>query len=158
MPVSGNRRMLRDCVLFAVVCGMSGCGGSDVALAPVRGRVTLDGHPVANAWVKFHPSKKGRGSEARTNHDGVFELEYTAERRGALLGEHKVEVGTREGNDALGNPINRPELIPARYNTESTLQASVVSGENVVDLELTLEAGETLTPRLPIEKQRTAAR
>ena len=143
-----SNRMLRGYVLFVLVCGMSGCGGSGIALAPVRGRVTLDGRPVANAWVKFQPSK-GRGSEARTNHDGVFELEYTAERRGALLGAHKVEVGTREGNDALGNPINRPELIPARYNTESTLLASVVSGENVVDLELTLESGETLTPRIP---------
>ena len=149
MPVSGSHRMLRGCVLFVVACGMSGCGGGDVSLAPVRGRVTLDGRPVANAWVKFHPSKKGRGSLARTNSDGLYELEYTAERRGALLGDHKVEVGTRESTDALGNPIDRPELIPARYNTDSTLQASIASGENVVDLELLLEAGESLTPRIP---------
>ena len=148
MPDSRSHRVLRGCVLFVLVCGMSGCGVSDVSLAPVRGRVTLDGRPVANAWVKFHPSK-GRGSQARTNNDGVYELEYTAERRGALLGEHKVEVGTREANDALGNPVNRPEVIPARYNTESTLQASIASGENVVDLELILETGETLTPRIP---------
>ena len=140
--------MLRGCVLFVVVCGLSGCGSGDVTLAPVRGRVTLDGRPIANAWVKFHPSK-GRGSQARTNNDGVYELEYTAERRGALLGEHKVEVGTREINDALGNQVNRPEVIPARYNTESTLQASIASGENVVDLELILETGETLAPRIP---------
>ena len=151
MPVSGSHRVLRGCVLFVLVSGMSGCGGGDVALAPVRGRVTLDGRPVANAWVKFHPSK-GRGSLARTNNDGNYELEYTAERRGALLGEHKVQVGTRESTDALGNPIDRPELIPARYNTNSTLQASIASGENVVDLELILEPGETVSPRFPIAK------
>ena len=149
MPVSGSHRVLRGCVLFVLVSGMSGCGGGDVALAPVRGRVTLDGRPVANAWVKFHPSK-GRDNYVEPLEED--ELEYTAERRGALLGEHKVQVGTRESTDALGNPIDRPELIPARYNTDSTLQASIASGENVVDLELILEPGETVSPRLPIAK------
>ena len=151
MAITWNDRMRCGCLLSVVVWGLSGCGGTDIVLAPVRGRVTLDGRPVANTWVKFHPSK-GRGSQARTDSNGVYVLEYTAERRGAIVGEHQVEVGTREATDALGNPINRPELIPARYNTESTLQASIAKGENVVDLELVLEPGETVTPRFPIAK------
>ena len=135
-------RLLSLCVLscFAVLV-LSGCGQtSGPDLATVTGTVTLDGKPVPNARVEFSPSE-GRPSVGTTNAEGVYELQFSVDKSGAMVGSHHVKITTERG--ATGGEGGEPlvpgskELLPSTYNTKSHLTAEVTPGENVVDFPLT---------------------
>ncbi len=126
--------MNRGCaafILLVMFLNTAGCG-PDVRLGQVSGQVTLDGKPLSEARVIFRPSH-GRMSQAITGEGGQFELYYTIDRAGALLGNHRVTISTSE-------PISpsevTPELVPEEYNVKSTLTAVVKGGENTLDFDL----------------------
>ena len=123
------------CFLTSVVIG---CGGA-APLVPVEGTVTLDGDPLVDAKVVFLP-EQGRPSSARTDESGRYRIMYTREVRGALIGRHKVQITTSLEADESPDPEfenGRPESIPAKYNTQSTLVAEVSPRTNArVDFEL----------------------
>lgn len=98
---AGRRGIGATLLLLAVIAG---CGRPNVA--KVKGSVTEGGQPVAKAYVKFNPQPSGRPSHARTNDQGVFTLEYI-DQPGALIGTHRVEVGTGGEIDGRGNPVSR---------------------------------------------------
>src|SRR5215470_13236777 len=84
-------------LLAALAVGAVGCGNDQVA--PVSGRVTLDGQPLANAAVTFQPVRTegkgnpGPGSGGFTDADGRYTLKVTGtEARGAVVGKHKVTI------------------------------------------------------------------
>jgi hypothetical protein len=78
----------------------------------VRGRVTLDGTPVAGAAVTFVPiGPRGHPASGPTDANGVFRLTTFKQEDGALRGEYKVVVTK---TDALAPP---PEAEPG--NAES---------------------------------------
>src|SRR5690606_27047316 len=93
-----------------------GCGGTDgPPLGSVSGRVTLDGQPLANAVVQFQPTgADGTYSAGRTDEDGYYQLRYTRDRYGALIGSHRVSVSTAapDAEDEQGNPRPAPERVP----------------------------------------------
>lgn len=67
-----------------------GCSKSDVPpVGRVTGQVTKQGNPVAHVLVQFFPND-GRPSSGATNAQGQFELIYSADIKGAMVGEHKV--------------------------------------------------------------------
>ncbi len=117
---------------------LAGCsGGSDGGIKPpelgkVTGTVTLDGNPLEGAMVEFSPANS-RPSFGTTNAEGVYTLSYDEKRVGAAVGEHTVKIITRQGTAALGDS----EAVPARYNEKSELKATVESGDNTFDWELT---------------------
>ena len=123
-------------VLPAVFClAAAGCGGGD--LGTVEGRVTLDGQPLAGAVVRFLPKDGSRPSEAVTDEQGHYELRFTEERYGALVGEHRVQVSTYgEDEDEQGKPVIVPEKVPMKYNIHSELFKKVEPGSNEIDLPL----------------------
>ena len=54
-----------------------GCGKSGSELAPVSGRVTLDGQPIVGARLRFQPEASGGSpSYGSTDQDGRFVLGY----------------------------------------------------------------------------------
>ncbi|WP_166828192.1 carboxypeptidase-like regulatory domain-containing protein [Thalassoroseus pseudoceratinae] len=114
----------------------AGCGGeSGPELGEVSGRVLLDGNAVEGASVKFSPVEGGRPSFGTTNANGDYELEYTEDRTGAVLGKHTVEISTGQVSgeeSAAGNT----EKIPAKYNTQTTLEVEVESGGNEHNFDL----------------------
>lgn len=121
---------------------VAGCGQKGPALGQVRGRVTLDGEPLAEAEIVFQP-QKGRPGTARTNDKGEYELTYTVDRAGALLGLHEIRITTFEpgydGETPQGERKTipeRPERVPAKYNRKSELKADVKPGSNVFDFQL----------------------
>ena len=82
--------------LFATVA-LSGCGHP--ATAPVKGRVTCDGTPVAEVTVTFNPLPRSEGDREPgkpatgfTDADGVFILSTFKNYDGALIGKHKVTL------------------------------------------------------------------
>ncbi len=124
-------------LLCAAASVCTGCGPGDKGY--VNGRVTLDGNPVEKARVHFHPVGGGRMSQGVTGANGDFELRYTIDEKGALIGEHKVVISTGEPvlDDKTGREYFLPEVIPAKYNKNTTLTANVKAGNNPIDFELT---------------------
>jgi len=128
-----------------------GCGKPQLPLGQVRGRLTVDGQPVAAAKIRFEPVAGGRPSFAESDRTGYYTLRYNARRMGALPGEHAVKVSTfqeayepLEGEDAAdseeaalieSNP-GRAEEIPTKY-FEDPLTVTVEEGSNTINLELT---------------------
>jgi hypothetical protein len=114
-------------VLLAAV---SGCGQSGPQIAPVHGRVTLDGRPLARADITFQPDGAQRASIGRTDDDGRYELSYKRDEPGAIVGKHTVHV------EVSSELVKNPPPIPARYAAESELHHQVEPGENEINLEL----------------------
>lgn len=126
---------------MAVLVGCGSGPGDMPDIGTVKGVVTLDGEPLADAQVFFYPDSGGREAEATTDASGAYELTYNSTEMGAKLGVNTVRVvtGTDDEDDDSGNVLvpGKPELVPAKYNTESTYKKTVEAGENVIDLDLT---------------------
>jgi hypothetical protein len=120
-----------------------GCAGPLEKLAPVSGRVTLDGNPLAGAYVSFQPKgardngSPGPASFARTDSDGRFSLAPVQPEQvsgfagvGAVVGVHRVVI--RKGESETSTPGDESgrykETLAARYNAESTLEITVPDG------------------------------
>src|SRR6516162_11327434 len=77
---------------------LSALGCSSQRFAPVSGRVTLNGAPLANALVSFNPIPKegsaeaGPGSVGTTNDHGEYTLRVGPDQPGALVGKHRVAI------------------------------------------------------------------
>jgi hypothetical protein len=124
-----------------------GCGGPKIAT--VKGKVTLNGKPLANALVTFQPIAPGGsidagpGSAAKTNAQGEFTLKAMTGASGAVVGEHRVLISVLTVGDTSGD--ERPvrggppleETIPERYNKESVLKFTVKPGPNEANFDLT---------------------
>ncbi|MFN3161416.1 MAG: carboxypeptidase-like regulatory domain-containing protein [Rubinisphaera brasiliensis] len=122
-------------LLFSLLI-LPGCGGGDgPEMGTVSGTVTLDGDPLPNVQVLFNPGT-ARPSEAVTNESGQYELQYTPDIEGAVVGTHQVFISSRHELDDEGNPVSQEEAVPAKYNTESTLSEEVTSGHNEINFDL----------------------
>ena len=121
-------------LLLLFVPVLSGCGDNR-APAKVTGTVTLDGSPVASAIVTFAPDNDGRLSYGFTDAQGRYKLRFTAQLNGTLVGTHQVRINTGDGIPPEQGGI--PETIPAKYNKASELTATVKSGNNTVNFDLT---------------------
>jgi hypothetical protein len=137
-------RLLLGCALVLVL----GCGSRK--FAPVSGKVTLNGKPLADATVNFQPIAKegsieaGVGSAGKTNADGEFTLKTSTGEDGAVVGNHRVmitvlapEVGQGDERPPRGGwPLK--DTIPARYNNQTKLTFEVkADGGNKADFPLT---------------------
>ena len=120
--------------VFAAVCTITGCSGSDdnkikpPPLGTVKGTITLDGQPLPNAAVDFVPAQ-ARGSSGVTDTSGVYTLMYDQTLKGAAVGDHTVKIRTKV-------EAGTKEKLPAKYNEQSELKATVKAGENTFDFKL----------------------
>ena len=121
-----------------LLVGLVGCG-SRGDLGSVRGKVTLDGQPLPNAFVVYAPTTKGTTSYGRTDAGGNYEMMFTDSQRGAWIGENSVRIST--GDLGSGGGPGPKERIPNVYNEASTLTAIVKAGSNTFDFELKSNAG-----------------
>lgn len=116
------------CALALFLC--VGCGGGTADDAPqlgqVTGTVTIDGNPLANVSVTF-TSEKNQVSFATTDDQGKYELTYRGSNKGAEVGTQKVIIETVL--EAPAGPGYK-DPIPAKYNKQTTLTATVKEGEN----------------------------
>lgn len=133
-------RSARATFCLAIACaliGVTGCGSSGPKMGAVAGKVTLDGKPVGGAVVTFNPTA-GRGSRGLTGADGVYQLKYVGDQKGALVGEHSVTITTKwmDEDPATGKMVQHNETLPAKYNAKSTLKKTVESGSNTIDFDL----------------------
>lgn len=121
----------------------SGCG-SPYKIAPVSGRVTIDGKPGANCHVAFDPigsqqnPTPGPQAVGITNEEGVFSLQTVPDKyKGAVVGKCRVRILNLGG---LGPQLDEdtmlklyiqkraggiPKPLPARYNLKTELTFDV---------------------------------
>jgi hypothetical protein len=108
-----------------------GCGKTGADIAPVSGRITLDGKPLEKADVVFQPDGSKPPASGRTDADGRYQLVYKRGVMGGAIGSNTVRITI--SSDVAANPPN----IPARYNSESGLVKEVKSGQNEFNFDLT---------------------
>ena len=136
------RRMLRHTICLAVSLAvplLAGCGSSGPELGEVTGTVKLGGQPLADAKVIFHPEGGGSPSIATTDASGHYELMFTADKEGAMIGKHKVTVSTfRQQSNPDGSTTTIPERVPAQYTSPSTtiLTKEVTAGGSEINIDL----------------------
>lgn len=133
--------MVLPCLLLCAF--VLGCGGSDgPELGYVTGTLKVNGEAIEGATITFSP-QEGRHSVGYTDDSGYYKLQYTSDRNGALPGEHTVTITTyrdAQGGEGEGEAVEaRPEMLPAEYNTESTLKKTVESGSQTIDFDLTTD-------------------
>ena len=118
-----------------------GCG-SGTTLAPVSGRVTMNGKPQEGASVNFEPQSSGEkksleaplNSVGKTDEKGEYSLETIKGHKGALVGKHKVYISLHKVQPGSGDERvprggwPKKDLVPIRYNEKSELTIDVPSG------------------------------
>lgn len=129
LPLLSNRQMLWMGVAATAGVLLAGCGGSDLQLAPVKGKVTYKGKPLEFGTVIFIP-EKGPAATGQIQPDGTFVLETGTQggrmRKGAVVGKHKVEIRCLDTQrpgykppEGQEMPAGKP-LIPTKYSQAET--------------------------------------
>ncbi len=123
------------------VIAFCGCGGADNAppIAPVSGRVTFQGQPVAPGVVNF-ASEAGFAASANLDSDGKFRLvsQYGS---GIPHGTYKVTIAPPPPAMGEGeNPVAPPDdpKIPKKYRDFATtdLKADITDGSKEFSFDL----------------------
>jgi hypothetical protein len=136
-------------VLLCAAATLCGCSSADRALAPVSGKVTLDGKPLSGGGVSFQPiappgtTSAGRGSVAFCDDDGNFTLNTIDGNPGAIVGSHRVRIYGPRNKIASADDTSSgatTEIVPAKYNFQTTLTFDVPpDGSDDANFELTSE-------------------
>ena len=127
---------------FVLITIVTGCGSSGPQLGAVTGIVTLDGKPVPGALVTFISKEPdGTSSYGKTDANGKYQLEFTTEKFGAMLGAHDVTIVTKrvsESDEPDTGTVMKFEFVPIpTHYARGALTAEVKSGSNVHDFALT---------------------
>ncbi len=109
-------------VLMACGCG----GGSGPKGVPVNGTVSLNGKPLPEGEVLFEPADGKGAPEQALVKEGKFSGSVTP-------GAKKVRItswreGKRPADAAMGGGAMLEQYLPKKYNTETTLTATVEAG------------------------------
>ena len=141
---------MRTC-LFGALCAslllLTGCGGGPPDPWPVHGKVTLDGNALPDARVMFTPvdDKVGTFASATTNAAGEYAIPkgtVDLKKPGTRPGVYYVRISTLFINEhpPEEDPTpSRPETVPAKYNKDTTLRATVEEKDNLFNWTLTTE-------------------
>src|SRR5262249_48651873 len=119
---------MRPLSLLPLFLLLTGCVGG-YSVAPVSGRVTLTGTPLADAAVLFQPvssdgnENPGPGSTGVTDADGRYTLTLVGKDiKGAVVGKHKVRITMFRKDDSSEDRPKRVKQfqLPARYSDKHT--------------------------------------
>jgi len=118
-----------------------GCGRGTPLTMPVKGIVTFQGSPLAEADVAFTP-KGGRPASGRTDAAGRFTLTTFKTNDGAMIGQHIVTVckHVKKDPNATGAYFDYLQVTPENFGrpNESPLRADVTaSGPNEFTFDVT---------------------
>jgi hypothetical protein len=130
------RAVLCRASAFLAAVLLLGCGGA--GLVEVRGRVLLDGAPLASGLIGFRPIEGTTGPTAGAEiKDGAYQVP-----NGLAPGTYAVEIRSwqKTGKQVMG-PVGKTDekvnILPQRYWGEATkLRARLEPGMSSVDFEL----------------------
>lgn len=126
-----NCAILCGALLFSLMLPGCGGGGGGPKLYKTSGQVTFDGAPVETGRILFRMTSGDQKAYAAEITNG----EYTIE---TLPGEASVEITASRiipGKFDTSNPDDEPQpigemYIPAKYNSQTTLKATVAENNN----------------------------
>jgi hypothetical protein len=128
-----RRRGIGPVLLALVVWGGCADSADDLPREAVSGTVTLDGQPLEKGMIQFIPAVgRGETQAGAPIERGSYSI---PKREGPVPGRYMVVITASAGGDAApgsapGKAVAVPkELIPAEYNTKSTLSFEVKKGE-----------------------------
>jgi hypothetical protein len=128
---NANRSRFRAKWVAAVAaCALlAGCHAEQKA--HVSGAVTLDGVPVENGIIQFYPAGGAGQSAGGGIANGHYELDASVGEMTVTINASKV-VGKHKMYDTKDSPEvdTLQELVPAEYNTTSTLKVTLQPGVN----------------------------
>jgi hypothetical protein len=126
------------CLPLVLALFLAGCGRDGPERGVVTGQVKLNGEPLEGADLEFQPPE-GSPSYGTTDEKGRYDLMYTRDKRGAMIGEHTVRITTpTSGADPRAAGVAAPQRVPPKYNAPSGgLKREVKPGRNQIDFELT---------------------
>ena len=133
------------CNLTVIVAGLlllAGCGGDALGRKAISGTVNLDDAPLAKGNVRFEPLQaENPTTGGAVIRKGKFQL---SREHGLPPGSYRVSISCPKMPSAVDQNADAgglaEELVPARYNTESTLQATVTAnGANHFEFDLSTE-------------------
>lgn len=109
--------------------------------ASIHGKVTLDGEPVTAGSISFLPASSGGRKAAAAIEQGAYSIPATEK---LLPGSYRVEISWHKPTGrkiASADPgmtaEETREVVPAKFNTESTLTVEISGGEAEKDFALT---------------------
>ncbi len=142
--MSAVRSRIMNPILVYLSLASVGCGSKAV---PVKGAVTLDDKPLANASVLFISQEPGgRDASGFTDADGVFELTSLRPQDGALPGLYKVTIHCSEAVEAPAGASSPADVQRAKA------KAPASRAETVVILPIYSQPDQTvLSQRVPPE-------
>jgi hypothetical protein len=136
--------------IVVLLIAFAGCGDGGPERVVVAGRVTLNGAPVDNGFIRFFPIKGTAGPMWGAQ---ITDGEYRADGKGGVpVGTHRVEIeafrkvkNAQPAADVFedfggeGPATLEEQVIPAHYNSQSTLEITVETGQGEIrkDFELT---------------------
>lgn len=104
---------------------LSGCGGAErIGTVPAKGKLLLDGQPLAGANIRFFP-EKGPAASGFTNDAGEFVMDTNGDNAGVLPGTHQVAV------EKVGPPDSNDEYAPGKRITPEKYASIQTSGIKV---------------------------
>jgi dipeptidyl aminopeptidase/acylaminoacyl peptidase len=97
---------------------------------PVTGIVTFEGKPIAEGTIEFQPVGPGSHRASGVIRDGHYTLTTIDPNDGALPGEYKVTITTRDGGEV--------RKLPARYSAPNAtpLTCKISASANTIDFDL----------------------
>lgn len=148
-----SRRKVHQHSIAAILAFcLMGCGGTGDGLGGVTGTITLNGDPLVGVIVEFSPTdSSGSMAMGLTDSSGHYELMFSMSQTGASLGSNTVKISTADAGLPDGSGKTIKELVPAEYNSKSSLVATVEAGANVIDFELkSSDDSEVVQPKLEL--------
>ena len=107
--------------LLIVALGISGCSRKGRIMVPVSGTVTLDGKPMPDGMIYFKTIVEGSVDQMEIK-DGKFAGKVEVGDRRVEICRYGLGPPIKMGNGEIPNKI---ETLPARYNQESELKATL---------------------------------
>lgn len=134
---------LFSAISIAGVLIIAGCSKPPYDVAPVRGKVTIDGKPLARGKIIFAPVAKGgsinagKPATAMLQADGSFALSTYGHEDGAVVGEHYVTV-VEDDDPSSTSATGRASTVPKFSRVAVPKKQTVVSHQdNQIDIALT---------------------
>jgi hypothetical protein len=122
---------------------LAGCGATPsgrMNVLPVSGQVLLNGQPLPDAVVVFHPlqpfsDKSADFPRAVTDAKGLFRLSTYSANDGAPLGEYLVSIDAAPPAESILKP---PDPLAGRYRDPraSGLKATISQPNQSIDFQL----------------------
>jgi hypothetical protein len=130
--------LLSTIVVLSLVVFCPACSSGRKPVNPVRGQILVDGKPVAQAQVLFHPAEGVKDDPLPTGHtddQGYFDLTSYKNGDGAPEGSYAVTVTWFRVFGGGREEIVSRNVLPRRYAApqSSQLRATVAKGKNDLD-------------------------